>query len=241
MHNKSRLPAFLRLVVPDKYLVFHSKRWDAYPHERSEMSNPGLGDDFVMNVESRNIPYRSSDPFPDNLMNLNAEQLALRKIVWIDIVDSKPQPDKKLGSLRGFVCPEGGIATPLTGAKKAKAADETKPPVWAQSYSGDMICAVRVSQFRFRWKGLQTVMEKNISAMSRTMTLDIQRKLVRSAGQWFRLTPDQGRDIERRLHEAMRAGAAAIPQADAAADDEPDKLIDSPAGVPIVEGASDED
>jgi hypothetical protein len=214
MHNKSRLPAFLRLVIPDKYLTFESKRWDAYPHERSEMTNPGMGDDFFVLLEGRIIPYRPGDAFPDNHLGLNAEQLALRQVVWLDIVDSKPQPDKK-DSLRGFVSPGGGVVAPLAGSKKGKAADETKPPVWAQSYPGEMVCAIRVIQVKFKWKGLQTMMEKNASAMNRNMSLDMHRKLVRRSPEWFPLSREQALAIEERMRAAMNQGTfSAEPSAD---------------------------
>jgi hypothetical protein len=189
-----------------------------------------MGDDFMVNIESRTVPYRANEPFPDNLMNLSPELLGIRKVLWLDVVDSKPQPDKKADSLRGFKCPEGGITAPLTGDKKGKAADEAKPPVWAQSYPGEMVCSVRVVHFQFKWKGLQTIMEKNISTMNRTMALDIERKLVRRAAEWFKLTEADGEAIQRRLLEAMLAGAGQIPpSSDAAPDDEPEEPIIVPA------------
>jgi hypothetical protein len=215
MHNKSRIPAFLRLVVPDKYLTMHSKRWDAYPHERMEMSNPGMGDDFLMVIETRNVQYHPGEPFPDNLHNLNPDQLAARKVLWLDIVDSKPQPDKAEDTLRGFVCPEGGIATPLTGS--GKPADESKPPAWTTNYPGDMICSVRVVHFKFKWRGLQTMIEKNMIAMNRTMSLGMQRRVVRGAGHWFNMSLEDARAIEMRRVEEMTRQA---PSRDAEAIDE---------------------
>jgi hypothetical protein len=223
------MPALLRLVVPDKYLTFHSKHWEAWPHERSEMTNPGMGDGFMMKMDVQHIPYRPSEPFPDNLLNLNAEQLAMRKIVWIDLVDSKPQPDKKEDSLRGFVCPEGGILTPLTGAKKGKAADESKPPVWTESYQGDMVCTVRVVQSRFKWKGLQTMMEKNMTTMNRTMILDMQRKIVRWAAEWYNLTNADVQGIEERFK--ARFATEGVVGDDPVPEEDPDETPDVPEGV----------
>jgi hypothetical protein len=233
MHNKSRLPAFLRLVIPNKYLTFESKRWDAYPHDRSEMTNPGMGDDFLVTMESRVVPYQASAPFPDNLIDLTPEQLALRKIVWLDIVDGKPQPDKK-DTIRGFQCPDGGVIAPLTGSKKGKP-DEDKPPAWAQSYPGDMICVVRVTQVKFKWKGLQTMMEKNVLSMNKTMSLDMHRRMVRGAAAWFRMTPEEVHAIEERFQAAIRQGSVSAEQAAAqaaSAADEPDPPGDVPPPVP---------
>jgi hypothetical protein len=229
MHKKSRMPAFLRLVVPDKYLTFHSKRWDAWPHERSEMTNPGMGAGFMMKMEVQHIPYRPSEPFPDNLLNLDAEQLALRKVIWIDVVDSNPQPDKKEDSLKGFVCPEGGILTPLEGSKQGTAADESKPPMWTESYQGEMVCTVRVVQFQFKWRGLQTIIETNMAAKNRTMGLDIQRTIVRNAAEWYNLTDADVQVIEDRFLAQFATGG--VVSDDSVPDEGPDETPDVPEGA----------
>jgi hypothetical protein len=203
MHFKSRVPGFVRVCVPDKYLHIHERSWNSYPHYRTEYELPGMGAAFVMSVETQHVPYRPNDPFPDNAVGLSPENLAKRKIVWLDLVDSKPQPDpKSIEYCRGFVCPEGGIASPLTGDKKGRAADESKPPLWAKSYPGEMMCCVKVVTFRFRWRGLQNLTENYVmNTIYHNVFLGGHRKLTKWAGEWFRMTIEEVRAFEARLLE----------------------------------------
>jgi hypothetical protein len=219
IRNKSRVPAFLRLVVPEKYFTIHHKRWNAYPHERTTMINSGMGDNFLMSVEWLHLQYRPNEPFPENLAGLSPEQLARRKVIWVDIVDSKPQPDKKEESLRNFVCPEAGIMTPLTGSKKAKAVDESVPPVWTQKYPGEMMCAVNVTIFKFKWRGLQSMVEKQMMAMNRTIILQSGRRLMTWASEWCRLSVEEAIEIDARQYAQFR------PREAGAHDDDEDGLI----------------
>jgi hypothetical protein len=219
VRNKSRVPAFLRLVVPEKYLTIHQKRWDAYPHERMTTTNPGMGNNFLMSVEWLHLQYRPNESFPENPAGLSPEQFARRKVIWIDIVDSKPQPDKKEESLRDFVCPEAGITTPLKGNKKAKAADESIPPVWTQTYPGEMMCAVNVTLFKFKWRGLQSMVEKQMMAMNHTMILQWGRLMMAWASQWCRMSIEEAIEIDARRYAQFRRREAG------AHDDDEDGLI----------------
>jgi hypothetical protein len=203
MHFKSRVPSFVRLVLPDKYLHLHERSWNAYPHYLTQYELPGMGSAFVMSVETQHIPYNSSDPFPNNAVGLSPEHLKKRKIVWLDIVDSKPFADPKtIENCRGFVCPEGGIPTPLTGDKKGKAADEGKPPVWTKSYTGEMMCCVKVVTFKFKWRGLQNMTESYaLNTVYHNIFLSGHRKLTKWAGQWFPMGMEEVREFETRMLE----------------------------------------
>jgi hypothetical protein len=201
MHFKSRVPSFVRIVLPDKYLHLHERSWNAYPHYLTKYNLPGMGDAFVMSVETQHVPYRPTDPFPDNAVGLSPEHLKKRKILWLDVVDSKPAPDAK-ENCRGFACPEGGIVAPLVGDKKGKAADESKPPVWAKTYPGDMMCCVKVVTFKFKWRGLQSMTEKYVmNTIYHNIFLGGHRKLTKWAGQWFPMSIEDVRAFEARMLE----------------------------------------
>jgi hypothetical protein len=200
MHFKSRMPAFVRLVIPDKYLHIHERSWNAYPHYVTKYELPGMGSAFVMSVETQHVPYRPDAPFPDNAVDIPADKLKKRKVVWLDVVDSKPPPATPEEDCRGFVCPEGGIATPLTGDKKGKAADESKPPFWTKSYPGEMMCCVKVVTFKFKWRGIQSVTEKYaLNTVYHGIFLGGHRKLTKWAGQWFPMGIEDVRAFEARL------------------------------------------
>jgi len=200
LHFKSGLPGFVRRVIPDKYLHCHERSWNSYPHYHTEYEVPGMGDNFLMVVDSQHITFDPSAEFPDNLTGLSDEQLAQRKVVWLDLVDSEPRSEKN--SLRGFSCPEGGVQ-PLS---KCGPPDEGAPPRWTASYAGPMMCCVKVVTFRFKWFMLQTIVEDyTMNTLTHGLFLDAHRDLVRWSGQWFGMTVEDVRTLEREVIEQINA------------------------------------
>jgi hypothetical protein len=137
------------------------------------------------------------------------------------------------------VCPEGGIAAPLTGDKKGKAADESKPPLWTKGYPGEMMCCVKVVTFKFKWRGLQSMTEKYVmNTVYHGIFLGGHRKLTKWAGQWFPMGMDEVRAFEARMvaecnqvefERDEAPGEVAVPmpdssgEGDAQASEEPDE------------------
>ncbi|KAH0787707.1 Phosphatidylinositol transfer protein [Histomonas meleagridis] len=205
MHFKTRIPAFLRWALPDKYCHCHEKSWNSYPHYHTEYAVPGLGDDFLMEIDSQHFPYEKNGKIPENALNLSKKELKKRKIVYLDILDSKPKPDKSEYDLHGFVCPEAGITTPLQGSPKRAKANEEKPPLWSTHYDGEMMIAIKVVKFMFHWKGLQTIAEKfAMNTFYHNLFLDTHRQLMRLADKWYPMTIDDVRAFENQIIEESR-------------------------------------
>lgn len=69
-HVKSKIPSFIRLALPEKYLHFNEESWNAFPHYYTVDFIPAMGYIFIINVESQHIPYKSGMEFPRmNLIN----------------------------------------------------------------------------------------------------------------------------------------------------------------------------
>ena len=206
MHFKSRLPGFLRWALPDKYCHCHEKSWNAYPHYHTEYSVPGMGDDLVMSVESQHRPYKAGEEIPDNLLELSKDELKIRKIVYLDILDSKPKPAKDR-DIQGWVCPELGVNEPLNnGNKKKYNADESKPPAWTKNFHGDMMVAVKVVKLKFHWRGLQSMVEKfAMDPFYHNLFLDAHRAMMRWGDKWGNMTLDEVRSFDKNLADAINA------------------------------------
>ena len=186
-HIKSKIPAFIRWAVPDKYLHFHEKSWNAFPHTTTVDFIPALGDDFILKVESQHIEYKKGMEFPENALNLTDEELSQRNIWYLDIVDGDPPANESKHPMEGFVCPEAGINTPLTG--KAGSFDHNNIPEWTKNYDGDMICCIKVLRFHFKWWGLQKAVEELVTkTVYPKIFTESHRKLVSTAKEWFPLT-----------------------------------------------------
>ena len=205
MHFKSRIPKFLRWALPDKYCHCHEKSWNAYPHYHTEYSVPGMGDNLLMHVMSWHVEFKPDEKFPKNLLNLSKEDLKARKVVWLDILDSKPKSDKKEWDVHGWTCPSSGINEPLVGRKKNEP-NEDEPPEWTKHFNGPMMCAVKVVKLNFHWRGLQTMVEKYATnTLYHNLFLDSHRAMTKWMDQWGNMTLEQVREFERQRTEETNA------------------------------------
>jgi hypothetical protein len=203
MHFKSKVPGFVRWAVPDKYMHLHEKSHNGYPHFHTEYELPGMGKDFYMLVESQHYPYNKAQGCPDNCLNLPEDELKQRKVVWLDVVYGKPDPEQKSWKLEGFTCPEAGITQPLAAPKKTR--DESKVPCWVQHYNGELMICVKVVKFRFKWLGLQTAVEKYaVNTAYHDIFLESNRALMAWAKEWYPLSIEDIRRMENELQEEQQ-------------------------------------
>lgn len=199
MHFKSRIPAFMRWALPDKYCHCHEQSWNAYPHYYTSYAVPGMGEDFVMIVDSYHIPYKKGEPIPDNLLNLSEEELSMRKIVYLDILEGKPVPDKNR-DLKEWTNPELNINEPLRSLPDAKK-DETEPPSWIENFDGEMMVAVKVVKFKFHWRGLQTIVENfATNSFYHNLFNDNHRAMFRWSDDWAKMTIEDVIEFETKIY-----------------------------------------
>ena len=192
-HVKSKIPAFIRWAVPDKYLHFHEHSLNCYPHCTTATTVPALGEDFVLNVESQHFAFKKGEQLPENIMNLSKEELAIRQIVYVDIVNG--YPDNK-HDLRNFVCPEAGIKTPL---QEPQGYDPNSIPKWVENYDGEMMCCTKVVRFHLKWFGIQTAAEKLVAhTFYPKLFTESHRLIVATIKDWFSMTEeDFNKETER--------------------------------------------
>lgn len=216
-HIKSKIPGFIRWAVPDKYLHFHETSYNAFPHFLTLYSVPGMGKDFDLRIESQHVKYECNSNgtmknFPNNATNLNSDELKKRKIVWCDIINGIPK--KSDFSLKGFKCEKANLdfnspefTHGQSNSDQSSSAPENiyddneevaeddqssnKPPEWTTRYKGEMVCAIKVVKFHFKWLGLQTAVEKYIThSVYPKMFTDSHRRMIRSMNDWYELTMD---------------------------------------------------
>ena len=233
MHFKSRIPAFMRWALPDKYCHCHEKSWNAYPHYYTKYAVPGMGDDFVMIVDSYHIPYKNGEPIPDNLLNLTEEELNMRKIVYLDILNGKPAPTADR-DLTNWTCPELGINEKLPSSSEN---DETAPPEWTQKYTGEMMVSVKVVRFMFHWRGLQTIVENfATNIFYHNLFIDNHRAMFSWADQWAKMTLDDVVEFEKKIYS--QNNSLDFERDDSKPDITPP--TERPQGVPLEPNSSEE-
>lgn len=187
LHFKSKIPKFIRWAVPDKYLHFHEESYNGFPHLYTKEFVPGLGDDFQLSIETQHSDYKKGDEFPENLVNLNEEELKIREIYYIDILNGQPQSENPDEQICNFTCPEAGITKPITEPEKFF--DQHSLPKWLDSYDGELMIAVKVVRFNFKWFGLQTAVEKlACDTFYPKLFTDSHRKVIGKMKYWYNMT-----------------------------------------------------
>lgn len=205
LHFKSRIPSFMRWALPDKYCHCHEKSWNAYPHVHTEYSVPGMGDDLLMNVDSTHLPYKDGEEIPDNSLNLSKEDLAIRKVVYLDILDGRPKP-KADRDLSNWACPQLNVNEKFSsfGTKKliVDLYPESKPPEWTHNFKGEMMVQIKVVKIKFQWRGLESIVESfATTTFYHNLFLDNTRAMLRWADQWSGMTLDDVKEFERKTYE----------------------------------------
>jgi len=195
MHFKSRIPGAIRWALPDKYLHVHEISHNSFPHFHTLYDCPGMGKDLYLLVESQHIAYNAQEGCPQNALNLTEEELSRRVIVYLDIVNGKPLPEKPEWDMHGFVCPTAGVQNPLQTPNNT--IDETQPPEWTNHYNGDMMICIKVVKFKFKWFGLQKMVENYaLNTVFHNVFLDSHRALMRWAAEWFPMNLSDIRRLE---------------------------------------------
>lgn len=217
LHFKSRVPSFMRWALPDSYCHCHEQSWNSYPHVHTEYSVPGMGDDLFMTVDSYHATYKDGQPIEDNLLNLSKEELEMRKVVYLDILDGKPKPEKNR-DLTNWVCPELNVNEKFSSylppkpkknlftIEKTDPNIESKPPEWTHHFKGEMMVSIKVVKINFQWKGLQTIVENfATNTLYHNLFLDNHRAMMTWGDKWANMSDDEVRKMERQIYEKTNA------------------------------------
>merc|ERR1712136_300747 len=89
-HLASKVPAFIRLLVPKGALEVHEEAWNAYPYCRTVISNPGyMKENFYIVIETM---HYGDAGVTENIHELSPDKLKIREVVMIDIANDPVLP-----------------------------------------------------------------------------------------------------------------------------------------------------
>ena len=186
MHLKSKVPAVIRWVVPDKYLHIKELSHSAFPHYLTEYEMPGMGKDFVLSTDTKHYDYKPDGKIPNNSANLTPAELKQREIRYLDILNG-PIYDKSL-NLKGFSYPEANIEQMQSDQK----ANEKNPPGWTLNYNGPMTCIIKTVKFHFKWRGIQSAVEAFVlNSVFPEVFMDNHRAMVKWAPEWSKISREE--------------------------------------------------
>lgn len=201
LHFKSQVPKTIRWALPEKYAHVHEHNRNSFPHYRCHFEIPGLGDNFTLQTETRHFVYTRGCEIPDNLNGFDEEDLKIRKVVYLDILNG-PKTKKEL-DLHGFSCPDAGIHEMI--APKG-VHDEKCVPEWVENYEGDIVMIVKTIKFEFRWLGLQSMVESIVcNNVWHDVYLNSHRSMIKWAQDWCNLTEQDLINFENSTKEHLNS------------------------------------
>lgn len=180
-HLASKVPRFIRLIMPKGALEIHEEAWNAYPYCRTIITNPDyMKAGFQVKIETW---HKQNDGQEENVHNLDDALLAKREVVFIDIRNDKVDAkDYKEAYDMSKYHSEKSNRGPFEQNWK----ETTKP----------IMTAYKLVTVEFKWFGLQGKVEKFIQGAERKLFANFHRQLVGTLDEWHDLSIEDIRRIE---------------------------------------------
>lgn len=180
MHLKSKLPKFVATLLPDSMTNITEYSWNAFPWIRTEYTNQYFGEKFQLSVETMHADDRGTQ---ENAVNLNEEDLAKRKVDYLNIACDD-----------GSVAMEEGEDPTKFFSKKTGRGNLKR--TFIEDHDPIMTC-YKVVKLRFKVFGLQTRVEQwGHQYGLRNPFLKYHRKLFCWIDEWYGLSLDDIRAME---------------------------------------------
>ncbi|BAM79542.1 phosphatidylinositol transfer protein [Cyanidioschyzon merolae strain 10D] len=176
---KSKVPAFVRFVMPESALTMVERSWNAYPHCLTVYSNEWLGDKFRLSVETVHAPDAGTQTNP---LNLKDDELRKRQVDFIDISCAVPRMEPN--------------EDPTSWQSRRTGRGPLVPGRWYYE-SQPVMCAYKLCKLEFRKWGLQTMVEEWGHKYGLKYTfIRYHRKLVCWMDEWIDMTIEDIRRME---------------------------------------------
>jgi len=177
----SRLPGWLKALVPTTALQVDEKAWNAYPYCKTVYSCPFLGDRFSLSVTTRYLPDGGTT---ENAMGSTEAELKERTVDMIDIAYDPIDPTKYKEEEDPTL-----FVSEKTGRGKLQK-DWTKT-------SNPIMCSYKECSVQLRIWGVQTAGESYIHKMAlRDVFLSGHRQAFCWMDEWFGKTIEDMRKME---------------------------------------------
>ncbi|KAK6638198.1 hypothetical protein RUM44_008626 [Polyplax serrata] len=202
-HIGSHLPGWIKSLIPKSALTVEEEAWNAYPYTKTRYTSLFI-EKFFIEIETY---YYPDDGNQDNVFGLSGSDLRNRTVDLIDVVkdqtygaDYIKEEDPKL-----FISEKTGRG-PLSENWLQQYWTECKGKKMPTSNGMSIMCAYKLCRVEFRYWGVQSKLEKFIDdvALRKTM-LRAHRQAWVWQDEWYGLTMEDIRKIERETQEALKA------------------------------------
>ncbi|KAF9425883.1 hypothetical protein BGZ94_007133 [Podila epigama] len=203
-HLESRIPAWIRAVMPTGSTKCQERAWNAFPYCKTVITNDYMQDYFSVTVESLHVDGDRGQL--ENALGLSPEKLKQREVVTIDVAN-----DPQSYYLQTFNPAKEDVTT----FQSQKALRGPLQGDWVKTCDPVMTCYKVVSIEFIMW-GLQTKMESYMHSVERDLFTKFHRELFCSMDGWYGLTMESIREMEKRTKEELALKIAAAKEEPAA-------------------------
>ncbi|KAI8081416.1 uncharacterized protein BX664DRAFT_380560 [Halteromyces radiatus] len=183
-HLASKVPSYVRAVIPASALEIYEEAWNAYPYCKTVLTNGYMKESFSITYETLHVDGSRGEL--DNALNISSQDLAKREVIHIDIANDpidtseyKPEEDPKY--IHSFKAERG----PLVGD-------------WIKNCEPVMTC-YKLVYIEFKWFGLQTRVESYLAGAIRGMFTKFHRQLFSWLDKWYGMKMEDIRELEKQI------------------------------------------
>lgn len=185
---ESKLPWFLRKVMPKDLCMINEHSWNMYPTVKTVITNDYFKNSFRIQLDTITKECKNGIA-DDNVHNLTSEQLEKREVIELDIIDEIPPNEYKVEE------------DPLL-FNSVKTGRGPLQPGWAKSQQ-PLICVYKLACIDFKVFGLQTKVESYIKNVYKNAFAVFHRQIFCAIDKWHGLTIEDVRDIEKELAKLL--------------------------------------
>ena len=182
-HLARHLPFWAQKFLPTEPFYVTENSWNYYPRYNETNFTCHLSNRISVEVQTT---YQDDAGNTDNALNLTPEELAVREVVYLDLVyDEMSNATKEAAcSLKGF--------------KSEKIDRGPFAPDWPHS-SSPVMCSYKVIRVNVNVFGFQTIGESTIHGKLRDVLLQGHKEAVLWLDEWYDITEGELVELEERL------------------------------------------
>ncbi|KAJ8934898.1 hypothetical protein NQ318_002652 [Aromia moschata] len=201
-HIGSRLPGWIKGILPKTALMAEEEAWNAYPYTKTRYTCPFV-EKFSLEIETY---YYPDNGHQENVFQLTGSDLRNRIVDVIDMVkDQLYGADYVKQEDPLYYISEKTGRGPLSMNWLEEYWEEVQGKPQPLSNGKALMCAYKLCRVEFRYWGMQTKIERFIhdTALRKTM-LRAHRQAWAWQDEWHGLTMDDIREIERQTQLALK-------------------------------------
>ena len=201
-HLQSRVPKFIKMIMPKGSLYAMEESWNAFPRCKTVITNPGyMKNDFEIKVETLHLPDLGES---ENVHKLSSNDWKHTEVIKIDIAndqisatDYRAELDPKLyHSEKANIGPLGrDWIKDLSASGSGRSSSASRNSAY--------MCAYKLVTCHFKWFGLQNKVESFIFRTERRLFTNFHRQVFCWMDMWYGLSMDDIREIEEETQKEL--------------------------------------